>query len=183
MERTEKAVGGQFLSFVLRDEYFAVEIFKVREVLDVAHLTSIPRMPDYLCGVINLRGRVVPVVDLGLRLGMAPIAKSIHTCIIIVEVKMEDGSDSVEMGVLTDKVQAVMELSQEDIEPVPAMGANIEIDFIKGMGRQEDKFMILLDLNRILTSEEQSVLRGLKNGPMCLDAPQDTAAVAMGCGA
>ncbi len=109
----------QYLSFTLRNEDFAVEIFKVREVLDVATLTKIPRMPKYLCGVINLRGNVVPVVDLGLKLGMAPVKKTINTCIMIMEIVVDDAAEAVMMGVLTDAVQAVLDLDPANIENVP----------------------------------------------------------------
>lgn len=152
----------QFLSFTLRNENFAVDIFKVREVLDVTNLTKIPRMPQHLSGVINLRGSVVPVVDLGLKLGMAPIKKAINSCIMIVEIMVEGETESVLMGVLTDAVQAVLDLDPEDIEPVPKMGTNLNTDFIKGMGRNQDSFLILLDLDRVLESESEVVLRDSK---------------------
>nr|MDA8166000.1 chemotaxis protein CheW [Desulfobacteraceae bacterium] len=105
MSKTESIQASQYLTFTMRDEDFAIEIAKVREVLDVSTLTRIPRMPDYLSGVINLRGNVVPVMDLGLKLGMTPIEKTKNTCIMIVEVAVE--GVEVDMGVLTDSVQMV----------------------------------------------------------------------------
>lgn len=148
----------QFLSFILREEFFAVEIFKVREVLDVTTLTRIPRMPDYLAGVINLRGTVVPVMDLGLKLGMKEIVRDVSTCIMIMEISVPGEPEDVLMGVLTDAVQEVLELPPEDIEPVPRMGVNLNTDFIKGMGRHGDRFMILLDIDRILSTEGEALL-------------------------
>ncbi|MEW6500325.1 MAG: chemotaxis protein CheW [Thermodesulfobacteriota bacterium] len=149
----------QYLTFVLRDEGFAVEINKVREVLDVTTLTRIPRMPEYLSGVINLRGSVVPVMDLGQKLGMGPVKHTKNTCIMIVELEVE--GNMVEMGVLTDSVQMVLDLQAEDIEAVPRMGTNLNTEFIKGMGRQgEDKFLIILDIDRVLASEGEATLRG-----------------------
>lgn len=149
----------QYLTFVLRDEGFAIEIGKVREVLDVTTLTRIPRMPEYLSGVINLRGSVVPVMDLGQKLGMGPVQQAKNTCIMIVELEVE--STMVEMGVLTDSVQMVLDLQAEDIEAVPRMGTNLNTEFIKGMGRQaEDKFLIILDIDRVLASEGEATLRG-----------------------
>ncbi len=149
----------QYLTFVLRDEGFAIEIGKVREVLDVTTLTRIPRMPDYLSGVINLRGSVVPVMDLGQKLGMGPISHTKNTCIMIVELEVEGAM--VEMGVLTDSVQMVLDLQAEEIEAVPRMGTNLNTEFIKGMGRQgEDKFLIILDIDRVLASEGEAALRG-----------------------
>lgn len=149
----------QYLTFVLRDEGFAIEIGKVREVLDVTTLTRIPRMPDYLSGVINLRGSVVPVMDLGQKLGMGVISHTKNTCIMIVELEVE--GTMVEMGVLTDSVQMVLDLQAEDIEAVPRMGTNLNTEFIKGMGRHgEDKFLIILDIDRVLASEGEAALRG-----------------------
>jgi purine-binding chemotaxis protein CheW len=152
----------QYLTFVLRDENFAVDIAKVREVLDVSTMTKIPRMPDYLSGVINLRGNVVPVMDLGKKLGMPPVGHSKNTCIIIVEISIDDSA--VELGVLTDSVQMVVDLSPEDIEAVPRMGSNLNTDFIHGMGKQEEKFLILLDIDAVLASESEIILRDLDNG-------------------
>ena len=149
----------QYLTFTLRNEDFAIEISKVREVLDVTTLTKIPRMPDYLSGVINLRGNVVPVMDLGQKLGMGTIDHSKNTCIIIAEIEV-DGS-LVEMGVLTDSVQMVLDLQPEDIESVPKMGTNLNTEFIKGMGRQGERFLIILDIDIILASEGQAALRDM----------------------
>ena len=162
----------QYLSFTLRNEDFSVEIFKVREVLDVATLTKIPRMPPYLCGVINLRGNVVPVVDLGLKLGMAPVEKTINTCIMIMEITVDDVAEPVLMGVLTDAVQAVLEIDQDNIEAVPRMGTNLNTDFIHGMARHEEKFLILLDIDKVLASEGEAVLRDV-DSPL-LQAVEET---------
>lgn len=164
MDILEENSSSQYLSFTLRNEDFAVEIFKVREVLDVATLTKIPRMPQYLCGVINLRGNVVPVVDLGLKLGMAPVKKTINTCIMIMEITVDDVSEPVLMGVLTDAVQAVLDIDPTNIEAVPRMGTNLNTDFIKGMGRHEEKFLILLDIDKVLASEGEASLRDMDSG-------------------
>ena len=153
----------QYLTFMLREEGFAIEISKVREVLDVTTMTRIPRMPAYLSGVINLRGNVVPVMDLGLKLGMGSIEYSKNTCIMIVELEVD--ANLVEMGVLTDSVQMVLDLSPEDIESVPKMGTNLNTEFIKGMGRQaEDKFLIILDIDKVLASEGEAALREMDSG-------------------
>ena len=150
----------QYLTFTLRDEGFAREISKVREVLDVTTMTKIPRMPEYLSGVINLRGNVVPVMDLGLRLGMGSIEQTQNTCIMIVELELEAGM--MEMGVLTDTVQMVLDLQAEDIESVPQMGTDLNTDFIKGMGRHgDDKFLIILDIDKVLASEGEAVTRDM----------------------
>ena len=153
----------QYLTFTLREEGFAIEIAKVREVLDVTTLTRIPRMPDYLSGVINLRGNVVPVMDLGQKLGMGPVSHTKNTCIMIVELEID--GNMVEMGVLTDSVQMVLDLAASDIEAVPRMGTNLNTEFIKGMGRQaEDKFLIILDIDKVLASEGEAALRDREAG-------------------
>ncbi len=162
MSTSEQTIDSrQYLSFILRNEHFAVVIDKVREVLDVTTLTRVPRMPDYICGVINLRGAVVPVIDLGFRLGMDPIDHTVNTCIMIVEISIEGEESVVEMGVLTDAVQEVMDLSPADIEPTPAMGSGLNTEFILGMGRQDEKFLILLDLDKVLAAEGEAVLRDI----------------------
>ena len=155
---TVQSQATQYLTFMLREEGFAIEISKVREVLDVTTMTRIPRMPEYLSGVINLRGNVVPVMDLGQRLGMGTIEYTKNTCIMIVELEVD--TNLVEMGVLTDSVQMVLDLNPEDIESVPKMGTNLNTEFIKGMGRQtEEKFLIILDIDKVLASEGEATLR------------------------
>ncbi|MBU0485280.1 MAG: chemotaxis protein CheW [Proteobacteria bacterium] len=168
MNEKENTQANQYLTFSLRDEDFAVEISKVREVLDVTTMTKIPRMPDYLSGVINLRGNVVPVMDLGLKLGMGPIVKTKNTCIMIVEIEVE--GTLVEMGGITDSVQMVMDLLPEDIESVPKMGTNLNTQFIKGMGRQGEKFLIILDIDMVLASEGQATLRDMDAGVLAAGA-------------
>lgn len=162
MNEQENTTGIQYLSFILREEHFAIEINKVREVLDVTTLTKIPRMPEYLSGVINLRGNVVPVVDLGYRLGMPSIVKTINTCIMIVEIDVDGEDESVPMGVLTDAVQEVLDLGAEDIEPTPKMGSGLNTEFIRGMGHHNDKFMILLDIDKVLTAAGAATIREMQ---------------------
>ncbi len=163
----------QYLTFTLRDEGFAIEIAKVREVLDVTTMTKIPRMPDYLSGVINLRGNVVPVMDLGQKLGMASIEQTKNTCVMIVELAIE--GSMVEMGVLTDSVQMVLDLPADAIEPVPKMGTNLNTEFIKGMGRQgEDKFLIILDIDKVLASEGQTALGDLDTAALTQLAKEES---------
>lgn len=152
-ENQAESLAGQYLTFSLREAEYALEIARVREVLDLATLTKIPRMPDFLSGVINLRGQVVPVLDLGQRLGLAPIAKTINTSIVIVEVR--EGESSLVVGAMTDAVKMVVDLADENIEPVPALGTNLKTEFIKGMGKQQDKFMVILNIDKVLTNNEE----------------------------
>ncbi len=153
MATMEDNTSRQFLSFILREEHFAVAIGKIREVLDVSTLTRIPRMPEYINGVINLRGAVVPVVDIGYKLGMQPVERTVNTCIMIVEINLEEEGETVEMGVITDAVQEVMNLNTGDIEPPPKLGSGLNTDFILGMGRQNEKFLIMLDIDKVLSVE------------------------------
>ncbi len=164
MATDASGVTAQYLTFVLRDENFALEIENVREVLDVATLTKIPRLPDYISGVINLRGKVVPVMDLGQKLGHESINHTHNTCIIIVDLRVAD--QLVEMGILTDSVQMVMDMQTSEIEDVPKMGTSVNTDFIKGMGKQDEKFLIILDIAKIFATDEQEALLAMQDNPM-----------------
>ncbi len=148
----------QYLTFVLCDEQFALQIAKVREVLDFTTITKVPRMPDFLRGVINLRGNVVPVIDLRLKLGMSAIERTVDTCIVIVEVEAED--DFIQIGALADSVQEVIDLDRNHISPPPKIGAKINTDFIQGMGKYNDeKFLIILDIDRVFSESELAVMQ------------------------
>jgi len=150
----------QYLTFTLRDEDFAIDIAKVREVLDVSTMTKIPRMPSYISGVINLRGNVVPVLDLGCRLGMEPVVQTKSTCVMIVETTIDEAT--VAMGTVADSVQMVLDLQTSEIEEVPRMGTNIDTDFIEGMGRQGEKFLVILNIDKVLA-------HGGEDLRLCLD--------------
>jgi len=145
-----------YLSFCLAGDVFALEVSHVREVLDVVEMTRIPRMPDYMRGVINLRGSVVPVVDMRLRLGMESAEFTVDTCIIVVEAQL--CGQTTEIGVLVDSVQAVCEIREEDIEPPPNMGMNLDSRYIKGIGKHGEGFIMIMDLERIFLGEDASVL-------------------------
>lgn len=146
----------QYLTFKLEEEVFALDIGKVREVLDYTTVTKVPRTPEFMCGVINLRGAVVPVVDLRLKFGMATAEATVNTCIIIVEVAVE-GEKTV-IGAMADSVQEVIDLEAADIEPPPRIGTSLNTDFISGMGKHRDEFIIILDVDRLFTCEEREVL-------------------------
>ena len=142
----------QYLTFTLDNEQFAVDISKVREVLEFTSVTKVPRTPEFMRGVINLRGSVVPVVDLRLKFGLSRTEQSIDTCVIITEV--ESKGETLVLGALADSVRAVIELEPGSIEPPPRMGTRVNIDFIRGMGKRDERFLILLDLDRVLTEDE-----------------------------
>jgi len=142
----------QYLTFTLEREFFALDIASVREVLELVNITRVPRTPDYIRGVINLRGRAVPVVDLKMKFGLGATERTVNTCIIIVEVSL-DGESTV-LGALADSVQEVYEMETGQIEPPPRMGTPIRAEFIRGMGKTGEQFIIILDINKVFTSME-----------------------------
>jgi purine-binding chemotaxis protein CheW len=142
----------QFLTFRLADELFALDIGKVREVLDFTSITKVPQTPDYMRGVINLRGSVVPVVDLRLKFGMKMSEQTVNTCVIIVEVEMD--GEKVVMGAMADAVQEVLDLEPDQIEPPPRIGTKLNTDFIRGMGKHAEQFIIILDIDKVFSCEE-----------------------------
>lgn len=148
----------QFLTFKLADEVFALDISKVREVLDFTTVTKVPRTPEFMRGVINLRGSVVPVVDLRLKFGMIMTENTVNTCIIIVEVTV-DGETTV-LGALADSVQEVLDLDPASIDAAPKIGTRLNTEFISGMGKRDDRFVIILDIDKVLSADEITQVQG-----------------------
>jgi purine-binding chemotaxis protein CheW len=148
----------QYLTFKLGNEIFATDVAKVREVLDLTTITEIPRTPEFMAGVINLRGSVVPVVDLRLCFEMSKTENTRNTCIVVVEVLLEN--ESTIIGALTDSVEEVIDLEPNQIQPAPRIGTQIKTDFIKGMGKRDTQFIIILDIDRVFSSEELIAVRG-----------------------
>ncbi|MBF0515559.1 MAG: chemotaxis protein CheW [Nitrospirae bacterium] len=148
----------QYLTFILNDETFAIDISKVREVLEYSTVTKVPQMPSYMDGVINIRGSVVPVVDLSMKFGMREFEKTVNTCVIIVEVMV--GRKQTVLGAVVDSVQEVMELDADKIEPPPSIGTSLDTTFIKGMGKRDDRFIIILNIDSIFSSSDMSSMRG-----------------------
>jgi len=146
----------QYLTFRLGDEVFALDITKVREVLDFTTVTKVPRTPQFMRGVINLRGSVVPVVDLRLKFGMAQTEKTVNTCIIITEVTVD--GDTTVLGCLADSVQEVLDLEPGSIAPAPRIGTKLRTDFIKGMGKRDERFIILLDIDKVFSTDELAMV-------------------------
>ena len=147
----------QYLNFTLGKEVFALDISSVREVLELTAITKIPRTPDYMCGVINLRGHAVPVMDMRLKFGMPTTEATVDTCIIIVEV--EFAGERIIMGGKVDSVREVFDLMPEHIEAAPRMGTSINTDYIKGIGKQEDTFVIILDIAKVFSAEELALAK------------------------
>ena len=148
----------QHLTFKLDDEVFAVDISKIREVLEFKAVTKVPRTPDFMCGVINLRGGVVPVVDLRLKFGMPEAEKTVNTCIIIVEVSLDN--ETTVLGALAASVQEVFELEPDQIEPAPKIGTKLNTEFIRGMGKRDGEFIIILDIDKAFSSDELAMVHG-----------------------
>ena len=142
----------QYLTFKLDGEVFALGIDKVREVLDYTSVTKVPQVPEFMRGVINLRGSVVPVVDMRLKFGMTRTDKTVNTCIIIVEINLE--GETTVLGALADSVQEVLDLEPYQIEPAPKIGTKLRTEFIRGMGKRDEQFIIILDIDKVFTSAE-----------------------------
>ena len=138
---------GKYLTFKLAEEEYGLEILKVREINGLMDITAVPQMPIYMKGVINLRGKVIPVVDLRLKFGLDEIEHTEQTCFIVVDVGKE-------IGIIVDTVSEVLDMKAEDIEPPPALGSSVDTSFILGMGKVGDAVKILLDITKILTSDE-----------------------------
>lgn len=158
----------QYLTFTLDTELFAIDIFSVREVLEYTNITRIPRTPEYMRGIINVRGNAVPVIDLNMKFGRSKTTQTINTAIIIVEVELE--GESTIIGALADSVQEVFELKGDQIDPPPKMGTSIRTDFIRGMGKHEDGFIMILDIDKVFSSEELSALHNMACGPRPAEA-------------
>jgi purine-binding chemotaxis protein CheW len=146
----------QYLTFTVSEEAYALNVLNVREVLEFTRLSKVPRMPEFMRGIINLRGSIVPVIDLKLKFGLGFTEKTIDTSIIVCEMVMDD--ETIVMGLMTDSVKEVIDLDDDDIEPTPYVGAKIDTAFILGMGKKDDKFLIVLNMERILTSNELNMV-------------------------
>lgn len=156
MSETADTLSNQYLTFVLDGDLYALEIASVREVLEYTPITRVPRTPQFMLGVINVRGHAVPVVDLRLKFGLQAAEQTVDTCIIIVEVDF-DGESST-LGALVDGVEEVLEMEQSQIEPPPRMGTRVNTRFIQGIGKSGEQFVILLNIKEIFSEEE---LKGL----------------------
>ena len=160
----------QYMTFKLGDELFAIDVAQVREVLEVSQITKVPTAPAYMLGVVNVRGQATPVVDLRLRFGLPKGIRSVHTRIIVMELEI-DGEATV-LGGVADSVQEVIEIDPAQINPPPRIAMRWRTEFIQGMGRRGDEFIIILDVNAVFSSEELALVREM--------APQAAEAVHTG---
>lgn len=162
----ELSAARPYLTFTLGKELFAVDVAQVREVLDFTNITKIPRTPEYMRGVINLRGSVVPVIDLRLKFGLPVVENTRNTCIIVMEIIFED--ETLVLGALADAVQEVFELEPGQIEPAPKLGTKFRADFLKGMGKRDDTFIIILDIDKAFSGDELLLVQ--ENSGLNLDS-------------
>jgi purine-binding chemotaxis protein CheW len=144
--------GGKFLTFLMANEKYGLEILKVREIIGMMNVTSVPMTPAFVRGVINLRGKVIPVVDLRLKFGIEAKEDTERTCIILVHLACS--AQEMTMGIIVDEVADVLDINQDQIEPPPSFGPNIRTDFILGMGKVEQKVMTMLNIDRVLSEQE-----------------------------
>ena len=148
---SEELPATQYLTFVLGNEVFAVDVARVREILEYTTITRVPKTQEYMRGVINLRGSVVPVVDMRMLFGLSEADPTVNTCIIVLEI-MVDGAACV-MGALADSVSEVLELDPSQIEPAPKVGSRVKTDFISGMGKHNNEFIMILNIDKMLPDE------------------------------
>lgn len=161
----------QYLTFTLDGELMALGILRITEIIEHRALTVVPLMPPFVRGVLNLRGAVVPVVDLRARFGRGPAEVTRKTCVVIVELRSEEGKTDI--GVMVDQVNEVVEIAAQDIEPPPAFGAGLRPDFISGMGKLNNRFVVLLQLENLLSIEELARAAAAANA---VEAPVDASA-------
>lgn len=150
----QKLAGNEksFLSFKLENEFFAINVMKIMEILEVPKITKVPQTPDFLKGVINLRGAVLPVIDSRIKFKMSPIEFTISTCILVLNIEVDN--ESIMVGALVDSVLEVFETEDHQIQPSPTIGTRYKADFIQGMIKEKDQFMMLLDIDKVFSSHD-----------------------------
>lgn len=167
MNSKETDKTNQYLTFTMSEENYAIPVTHIREVLLVPKLTRIPRMPDFMRGVVNLRGSVVPILDLKLKFGMGKTEVSAETAIVVVEIPFGDSDGTtnlLHLGIFTDSVKKVITIQKEEIEPPPKIGTRISNSFIMGMGHVDDDFIVILDIREILTDEDLELVETVQAG-------------------
>lgn len=167
VEKNKEVVAAQqdlvmkYLTFLLGEKSYAISILKIKEILEYGSVTPIPKMPDFICGAINLRGTLVPVIDLLERLGNGKSEIEKRSCIVIVEMKFSD--EVLSIGVIVDAVSKVMDFKNSDIEAAPSFGGTVETDFIEGMGKVDEDFVIILNIDRVLSLDDLALLANSKS--------------------
>jgi purine-binding chemotaxis protein CheW len=144
----QHSLGGKFLTFFLAGEEYGIEILKVQEIIGMMSITAVPRTPLFIYGVINLRGKVIPIVDLRLKFNMEATAQTEETCIIVVR------AQGIEMGLVVDKVSEVSDIAADDIDDVPSFGADVNTDYLLGIAKADSRVQLLLDIDKVLSTQE-----------------------------
>lgn len=150
-------IAGKYLTFFLGKEEYGLEILKVREIIGMMEITPVPRTPDFIRGVINLRGKVIPVIELRLKFGMETVAQTNETCIIVVQ------AGGVEMGIVVDRVSEVIDIAAEEIQEAPSFGTAVDTDYILGIGKSAGRVKLLLDIDKVLSRDEMGEVQTLSN--------------------
>jgi purine-binding chemotaxis protein CheW len=150
----------KLLSFCLGREEYGLDILAVREIIGLIDITPLPRTPAYVKGVINLRGKIIPVIELRKRFGLEAVKYTEETCIIVVDVPVEGESEARQMGVVVDSVREVLDIPQGAIEPPPEFGCQVPMDYITGIGKVKDKVVVILDATKVLSPAEEQALAG-----------------------
>ena len=148
-------IAGKYLTFFLEEEEYGLEILKVREIIGVMEITPVPRTPEFIRGVINLRGKVIPVIELRQKFGMETVEQTDETCIIVVQ------AEGMEMGIVVDRVSEVTDISSEEIQEAPSFGTSVDTDYILGIGKSEERVKLLLDIDQVLSVEEAGEVQSL----------------------
>ncbi|OGI02308.1 MAG: chemotaxis protein CheW [Candidatus Margulisbacteria bacterium GWF2_38_17] len=152
--------GNKYLTFELNEEEYGLEILKVQEIIGMMNVTHVPRMPEYVKGVINLRGKIIPIIDLRMKFEMQAQEYNERTC--IVEVQVQSHGQNVIMGVIVDRVSEVLDIADKQIEETPAFGANVNTEFITGMGKVGQRVVMLLDIDKVFSYDEMEIVRKTK---------------------
>jgi purine-binding chemotaxis protein CheW len=166
----------QYVTFSLGEELFGVEVTRTKEILSLTPVTKVPQTPDYLLGVINLRGQVLPVVDMRLKLGLRAGEETEDTCIIVVEVQVD--GEPIIVGALADAVREVSEIRSDQIEPPPRLGTRLNTEFINGMGKVDEQFLILLNIDKVFNSDELAIVQDIGENEPCMVGREDELAEA-----
>jgi purine-binding chemotaxis protein CheW len=161
MEKSISVEVNSYLSFKLGNEVFASNVSKVLNILEMTKITKIPKSPTYMKGVINLRGIVLPVIDARLKFGMTPIEETTSTCILVLDVQVD--GEEIKVGAMVDSVEEVLELNEEDIQPPPSIGSKYKSEFIFGMAKSNEEFLMLLDMDKVFSVDEILALKDADN--------------------
>jgi len=156
VEQKGEGRAGKYLTFILAEEQYGIDVLSIQEIIGMMPITSVPQTPEYVKGVVNLRGKVIPVIDLRLRFGMQERKADGQTCVIVVDVS------GVQMGVVVDTVREVLDIGEDEIESAPRFGTKVDTRYIRGLGKLEEKIAILLDINRVLTQEDLVMVEAIQ---------------------